>query len=112
MPVSMSVSARSSTARCASAFWRAIDTWAAKSLTSSNSSSAKRASVAEALDRQHALDTVRAAQRRNDQGAGGWAEIREVRDAIVGQLVLDQLRLAGAEHVAADALVVGNVSRP
>ena len=68
-PVRSSVCARISTARNTSAFWRAIDTCAANSWTSSNSSAVNVLPEPEPLDRQHADRALATAQRHDDEAA-------------------------------------------
>ena len=68
-PVRSSVRARISTAWKTSAFWSAIDTCAAKSWTSSNSSAEKVLPSAEPLDGQDADRAAAAAQRDDDEAA-------------------------------------------
>ena len=96
-PVRSSERARISTARWISALWRAIETCAANSLTSSNSSSLKRSLAAEPLEGQHAGDALAAAQRDDDQAAVGRPGRVELEDPRIGQLVDDELRLVVLE---------------
>ena len=68
-PVRPSVRARISTAWKTSAFWSAIETCAANSWTSSNSSNEKRVADAQPLDGQDADGAAATAQRDDDQAA-------------------------------------------
>ena len=76
-----SVRARTSAAWNDSALRSAIETWAANSLTSSNSSLGRTGvSLPDPLDRQHAGRAVRPEQRHDDQAAVDRARVPEVVD--------------------------------
>ena len=84
-PVRSSVRARISTAWKTSAFWSAIDTCAANSWTSSNSSAENVFAEPEPLDGQHADGAAPAAQRDDDEAAVDRAElVAEVIDPGIG----------------------------
>ena len=67
----------------------------------------KLAPSPQALDREQPLDAFTAAQRRDDERAGHRAKLFEVPDTRIAQLVLHELRLARANRVRADAVIVG-----
>ena len=93
-PVRSSVRARISTAWKTSAFWSAIETCAANSWTSSNSSAENVLPTPEPLDGQHADGAAPAAQRDDDQAAVDRADVvAEVVDPRVVALVADEDRL-------------------
>ena len=103
-PVRSSVRARISTAWKTSAFWSAIETCAAKSWTSSNSSAEKVLPTPEPLDRQHADRAAAAAQRDDDQAAVDRPVVlAEMVDPRVVPLVADEDRLVVLDDPGRDA---------
>ena len=105
-PVRSSVWARISTARWTSAFWSAIETCAANSWTSSNSSSRVAVLQAEPLERQDAGRALAAAQRDADQAAVDRA-VAELVDPLVAPLVDDDDRLVVGDDPRREALLAG-----
>ena len=95
--------ARISTAWKTSAFWRAIETCAAKSWTSSNSSGEKVFAETESLDGQDADRATTAAERDDDQAPIGRPDVvPEVVDAGVVALVADEDRLVVVDDPGRD----------